>query len=68
MEGQLVEIEMDQHIVIEKEEVMKETSSVRDKDFYGGVEPNQWMFKSKILCKKRILARKTRKNRKLIKS
>jgi hypothetical protein len=37
-EALLVEIEIDRRDVQEKEEVMEETSNVRDEDFYGALE------------------------------
>jgi hypothetical protein len=66
-EEQLVKIETDQHDVIEKEEAMKETSSVRDEDFYRAAEPQPMNILKQGFQQKNNLATKLRKNQKLTK-
>ncbi|KAK2382849.1 hypothetical protein QL285_070362 [Trifolium repens] len=51
-EKQLVEIEMDQRDIIENEEAMEDTSSVRDEDFYKGVEPQPMDVQEQDLVQK----------------
>jgi hypothetical protein len=57
-EKQLVEIEMDQRDIIENEEAMEDTSSVRDEDFYRGAEPQPMDVQEQDLMQKEDFSNK----------